>query len=136
MLDFPLETRTIDGAGNNLANPVWGMAETTTLRLASIAYEDGAGEPAGQDRPSERAISNAIFAQTGDEVNGYGATDYLWQWGQFLDHDIVEVFFMQHAGYHVYRLCVIGGNDGPLFHVGKQGDLAPLGSWQRTVGAT
>ncbi len=48
MLDFPLETRTIDGAGNNLANPVWGMAETATLRLASIAYEDDAEVPDGE----------------------------------------------------------------------------------------
>ena len=48
MLDFPLETRTIDGAGNNLANPVCGMAETATLRLASIAYEDETEVPDGE----------------------------------------------------------------------------------------
>lgn len=90
MLDFPLETRTVDGAGNNLANPLWGSAETTVLRLAAIAYEDGVETPAGQDRASAREISNALFAQSGDLANDYGATDYLWQWGQFLDHDIIE----------------------------------------------
>jgi hypothetical protein len=90
MMEFPLETRTIDGAGNNLANPTWGAAETTVLRLASIAYTDGLESPAGEDRPGARAVSNAIFAQGAAAENDYGATDYLWQWGQFLDHDIVE----------------------------------------------
>ena len=90
MMEFPLETRTIDGAGNNLANPNWGAAETTVLRLASIAYTDGLESPAGEDRPGARAVSNAIFAQGAAAENDYGATDYLWQWGQFLDHDIVE----------------------------------------------
>lgn len=90
MMEFPLETRTIDGAGNNLANPTWGSAETTVLRLASIAYTDGLDSPAGEGRPSAREVSNAIFAQGAAVENDYGATDYLWQWGQFLDHDIVE----------------------------------------------
>lgn len=90
MMEFPLETRTIDGAGNNLANPNWGAAETTVLRLASIAYTDGLESPAGEDSPGARAVSNAIFAQGAAAENDYGATDYLWQWGQFLDHDIVE----------------------------------------------
>lgn len=90
ILEFPLEVRTIDGAGNNLANPLQGSAETTVLRLAAAAYEDGADTPSGSERPNAREISNAVFAQREELPNEYGATDYLWQWGQFLDHDIVE----------------------------------------------
>lgn len=90
VLDFPLESRSIDGAGNNLANPLWGTADSIVLRLSSIAYEDGLDSPAGGSRSSARAISNAVCAQTSGNPNDYGATDYLWQWGQFLDHDIVE----------------------------------------------
>lgn len=89
-LDFPLESRSIDGQGNNLTHTEWGAAETVVVRLASNAYEDGVGTPAGTDRPSAREVSNAIFAQTTTTANRYGVTDYLWQWGQFLDHDIVE----------------------------------------------
>lgn len=89
-LDFPLESRSIDGQGNNLRNTEWGAAETVVVRLASIAYGDGLGTPAGSGRPSAREVSNAVFAQTDTTPNRYGVTDYLWQWGQFLDHDIVE----------------------------------------------
>lgn len=87
---FPLEFRTIDGTLNNLQEPDWGSAETWYLRVASAAYADGASTPAGAARPSARAVSNAVAAQTEDTVNSKQASDYLWQWGQFLDHDITE----------------------------------------------
>ncbi len=43
---------------------------------------------AGGLRPSPRAISNAVCDQDGSLPNALGASDYIWQWGQFLDHDI------------------------------------------------
>jgi hypothetical protein len=43
---------------------------------------------AGQDRPSARAISNLVTVQPAPFTNDGGLTDYLWQWGQFLDHDL------------------------------------------------
>ena len=44
--------RSIDGTGNNLANPDWGAAGTDLLRIAPAAYADGVSAPAGADRPS------------------------------------------------------------------------------------
>jgi Ca2+-binding RTX toxin-like protein len=43
----------------------------------------------GADRPGPRDISNAISAQHGADIpNAAGASDFLWMWGQFLDHDL------------------------------------------------
>ncbi len=87
---IPTENRSVNGSGNNLANPTWGMAQETTIRILGNAYADGYSTPAGAERPSPRAISNALIAQSESIVNSRGATDYLWQWGQFVDHDIIE----------------------------------------------
>ncbi len=88
--DFPAEERRIDGYGNNLADPERGMADVPFLRSVAPDYADGVGEPGGAARPSPRAVSNAVCAQTGDVPNRSGASDFVWQWGQFLDHDIDE----------------------------------------------
>jgi len=37
---------------------------------------------------SARAISNGVAQQFGTTVNSAGASDFLWIWGQFLDHDL------------------------------------------------
>ncbi|MGE9270955.1 MAG: peroxidase family protein, partial [Verrucomicrobiales bacterium] len=37
-----------------------------------------------------REVSNAVVDQEEDIKNRRGATDFLWQWGQFLDHDLTE----------------------------------------------
>ena len=85
---FPFHFRTIDGTNNNRSHPEWGSANTELLRLTTIDYRDGMNTPAGDNRPSARAISNACSAQYESRQNGKRATDFLWQWGQFLDHDI------------------------------------------------
>lgn len=82
--------RTFDGTGNNLKNLDWGAAETAFLRLVPSAYADGISEPNDVLKPSARAVSNAVSAQSEEIPNKRGATDFLWQWGQFLDHDITE----------------------------------------------
>lgn len=84
------EPRSIDGTGNNLLQPLWGSAHQPVIRLFENDYADGSSSPAGEDRPSARAISNAVAAQSTSILNTRGASDFLWQWGQFLDHDIVE----------------------------------------------
>ena len=80
--------RSIDGTGNNLNNPLMGAAFTQLLRAVPNDYADGVSSLAGENRPSAREISNAVCAQPGSLPNSLGLTDYLWQWGQFLDHDI------------------------------------------------
>ena len=82
-----LEARAIDGSNNNLSNPTWGAAGTTELRPKTSGYADGKGTPAGADRPSARAVSNAIESQAAPAYNDVDASDMLWQWGQFMDHD-------------------------------------------------
>jgi hypothetical protein len=85
---FRREFRSFDGYGNNRSNEDWGAAGTDLLRLAPAAYWDGVSSLAGQDRKSPREISNIVCAQGDSIPNQYGLTDMVWQWGQFLDHDI------------------------------------------------
>ena len=89
-IELPFEFRTIDGYGNHLNDPETGTPELPMMRLFPEDYADGIEEPSGADRPSARAISNAVAAQELEIYNTRGATHYLWQWGQFLDHDIDE----------------------------------------------
>ncbi len=85
---FPDELRAIDGTGNNGAHPERGSAGVELLRRVAADYEDGSGSPAGQSRASAREISNLCVAQPETTTIHAGASDFLWQWGQFLDHDI------------------------------------------------
>jgi peroxidase len=88
---FPDEFRTIDGSGNNPSNLDWGAAGTDMMRMMSSDYPVLDGSiPARADGPSARAVSNAVCASPGDLPNAFGASDFLWQWGQFVDHDIDE----------------------------------------------
>jgi len=79
--------RTIDGSGNNPAHPDYGAAGTALLRSTTNGYADGLSAPGGASRPGARAVSNAVVAQTGSILNEVRASDWIWQWGQFLDHD-------------------------------------------------
>jgi peroxidase len=82
--------RTIDGYGNHFKKPELGTPDRPFVRMFGPAYGDGKEIPAGAERPSARLVSNAVAAQEGDLPNRRGATDFLWQWGQFIDHDITE----------------------------------------------
>lgn len=84
--------RPIDGFGNNAQNPDWGTPDSQLLRLTTVEYEDGLSEPAGgydgSGRPNPRAVSNAVVAQSEDILNDRGLTNFVFQWGQFIDHDL------------------------------------------------
>ena len=80
--------RTIDSIGNNGLIADRGAADSQFLRTAPSNYGDGISTPAGAGRPSAREVSNKIFAQGADQPNDAGASNLLWVWGQFLDHDI------------------------------------------------
>lgn len=83
------EVRTVDGSLNNNANPLWGAAFTHLKRWVDPDYTDGVSSMSGVDRPSARLVSNNIHHQDTGEVvpNTFGTSDFLWQWGQFIDHD-------------------------------------------------
>lgn len=80
--------RSIDGSNNHPDLLMLGAADTVLRRMSPPDYGDGVWTMGGQDRPSARVISNAVCADTQSAVNMLGASDMLWQWGQFLDHDI------------------------------------------------
>ena len=69
---------------------MWGAANTQLNRLMPADYLDGIGdvliEPPMRENP--RVISNAVVAQPGPMPNTRGLTNFVWQWGQFLDHDV------------------------------------------------
>ena len=80
--------RTIDGSGNNLSNPDWGMANTQLLRQASPDYADGSSSLAvrGVNNPNPRIVSN-LLCKTGVSIpDPNGISDHMWLWGQFIDH--------------------------------------------------
>lgn len=87
---LPEEFRAADGAGNNVENSDWGTPDKPFIRLTPNDYADAVSEPSGASRPSARAVSNAVAAQSESVPNRRGASDFLWQWGQFLDHDLTE----------------------------------------------
>ncbi|MGI9474079.1 MAG: peroxidase family protein, partial [Rubripirellula sp.] len=82
------EVRSIDGTGNNLSDPLLGSAGADLRRLVDSDYEDGISEPSGADRPSAREVSNAVSAQEESILSERRLSDIVWQWGQFIDHDI------------------------------------------------
>ena len=86
---FKFKTRSIDGSGNNRKNPDMGASYSELRRLLPAAdYADGVSSLSGLSRPSAREVSNAVSVQEGSIPNTLNTSDYLWQWGQFLDHDI------------------------------------------------
>lgn len=82
------EYRSYDGTGNNLVQPQFGAVGGKLLRLVAPAYSDGVSAPSGSLRPTPRVISNALCQQVAPRPDGSGYTSMLFQWGQFLDHDL------------------------------------------------
>lgn len=86
------QVRTIDGSNNNLSHPEWGAAHTPLLRVTAVEYDDGLStpvDPADRSGGSVRVVSNVVCDQAASVPNfPFQASDFVWQWGQFLDHDI------------------------------------------------
>ncbi|HEX4413875.1 MAG TPA: peroxidase family protein [Lacipirellulaceae bacterium] len=85
------EDRSYDGTGNNLFHSTWGAANTDLIRIAPAAYDDGYASPRGSTDPTlpgARLISNTVVAQTTMMPNAHEMTDWVFQWGQFIDHDL------------------------------------------------
>ncbi len=86
---FPPSThvRAMDGRHNNKTHTTWGNAGTDLLRMSTVSYMDRVSEPPDW-LPDARTISNEAQDQDESIPNSSMASDFLWQWGQFLDHDI------------------------------------------------
>ena len=87
-IDRILAFRTIDGKDNHFEGSMAGAAHIDMPRLAPPSYADGRGIIADSDLPNARLISNIVSNNEGSQPNTFGTSDYLWQWGQFIDHDI------------------------------------------------
>jgi len=87
-LTFAQENRTFDGVGNNVSNPEWGSAPTNFRNYMTNGFTDQISSPGGDSRENPRTISNAISSQTEFLPNELGLSDFVWGWGQFIDHDI------------------------------------------------
>jgi hypothetical protein len=82
------DVRQIDGRGNQPLEPAFGAAGIRLRREVAPAYADGISAPAGAGIASPREISNVICRQRTSPPNAVDASNMLWLWGQFLDHDI------------------------------------------------
>ncbi|MCP5065673.1 MAG: hypothetical protein GY946_03830, partial [bacterium] len=80
--------RMIDGSDNGAAGDVRGQTGIHLAEDVAQDYTDGLSEPSGAERPSARTVSNAVCAQSDVIPESNRASDMLWVWGQFLDHDI------------------------------------------------
>ena len=85
------EVRSINGSNNNLQNPDWGAAGSQLIRIVPNAYLDGISQPTGENRPNPRDISNTLFSQNQNFDESSRMSDFVWVFGQFLDHDITLV---------------------------------------------
>jgi peroxidase len=100
-----VEFRTIDGTNNNLTvlNPLTGLfdqgaAETRMVRFGyGVEFADNdpgdigdilVGPDTIPSRPNSRTISNEILDQNGSIVNDRHLTDWAFQWGQWITHDL------------------------------------------------
>jgi hypothetical protein len=82
---LPFEVQSLDGSGNNQANPDWGLAGNDYSRVTDTRYADGIGEPVGG--PNARYVSNRVFNDTHQNLfSERNVTQWGFAWGQFLDH--------------------------------------------------
>ncbi|WP_191970129.1 peroxidase family protein [Methylobacterium planeticum] len=82
-----MEFYSIDGSGNNLAQPELNAAGTDFLRLGAAHFLDGISVPLGG--PNPRTISNVVVGEGDPTIpNPDGHSGMLYAWGQFIDHDL------------------------------------------------
>ncbi len=105
------QIRSFDGVGNNIVNPGWGSAGANFVRLDSMPnYGDGMASPGGATAPNPREISHTLGMQANPMRDAANRSDYVWQWGQFLDHDITLT-----PGGTEFFPVMIGDTNDPLW---------------------
>ena len=92
--------RPISEVGNNVANPTWGTAGVDLVRLTPAEYADGIDAPSLPQDASARFISDIVNnqadpADTSQDVatvNQQSLSDFVYSFGQFMDHDMDLTF--------------------------------------------
>jgi len=78
---------SINGSGNNLADPSAGAVGTDETRIGPANFAPGTSDtPVGG--PDPRVISNTIMANDTNANDPGGRSAYIYAFGQFVDHDI------------------------------------------------
>lgn len=85
------QIRSYDGYGNNELSPLFGAVGAPLRQVTPLAFADSISAPNGLNRPNPRQISNTVFAQPGYIYDQHELSDYIWVFGQFIDHDITLV---------------------------------------------
>ncbi len=85
--------RSYDGKNNNITSAqhaLFGAADIPLYRELPPAYgpSDRRNAMGGQGRPSARQISNAVIDEPVTQFNTRQLSTLVYQWGQFLDHEI------------------------------------------------
>lgn len=83
--------RTYTGWGNNIDHPEWGAGHSPMQTRTTVAFGNGFSSPAGTNRANPRLISNYLLSQPNVLPSSEGLSDYVWAFGQFIDHDITLV---------------------------------------------
>ena len=87
-----LDFRTIDGSGNNIADPSMNQTDTDFTRVGPANFADGFNSMT--PGPNPREISNTVVAQENAKEghlvddNGVALSGMMYAWGQFVDHDL------------------------------------------------
>ncbi|MBM4069594.1 MAG: hypothetical protein FJ271_11685 [Planctomycetes bacterium] len=83
-----VEWRTIDGTSNNLTVLNQGAAETEQIRFGyGDDFPDDNGDQLAPG-PNARSVSNAVLSQSGSILSNRLLTDWAFQWGQWVTHDM------------------------------------------------
>ncbi len=87
-VNYAQENRSYDGTENNISNPNWGAAQEHFRNYVRNGFADLISEPGGQGLENSRAVSNVLGSQIEFTPNELELSDFVWGWGQFIDHDI------------------------------------------------
>lgn len=80
------EFRSIDGLGNHPDN--LGSVHDFLNHYTTPAFADGISSPNVIGKPNERVVSNELFSQDGLIADPMNLSDFVWVFGQFVDHDL------------------------------------------------
>lgn len=113
------EYRSIDGLGNNPNNPQWGAVLGPMIDNIPTGFTDGISAPPRMNERNAREISNLIFHQETTDPDLLGLSDFVWAFGQFLDHDITLVHNHPDHEWMTEGMPIVVPDDDPWMTPGK-----------------
>ena len=83
---MPQEFRSIDGSGNNLQDVTLNATGTPMVRIGDAHFNS---DGTILETVNPRVVSNQVVGQGNADVpNKEGLSEYIFAWGQFIDHDL------------------------------------------------